>query len=371
MPINSYGLMLALAFVFGGSTLWLELRRKERNGEIQPQIKKVMKGGPPSLPELFMTFVFGFLIGWKIIGIFLNYNEFSKVPDEYLLSGKGSLTGGVILAILFGGVSWIRMKKKQLKKPIWSEETLHPFELTPMIVLVAAFFGILGAKIFDIIEHLDDLFRDPVGTILAFDGLTFYGGLIVAAIAVLWFANKNKIRYPQMLDAAAPGLILAYAIGRIGCQLSGDGCWGVINTSPKPGWMGFLPDWAWSFRYPHNVIDEGILIQNCNGLHCHVLGLPVFPAPFYETILGLIIFGILWGLRKKLRIPGYLFCVYLILNGFERFFIEQIRINKVYTFSGVHFTQAEVIAISLIILGGLGFWHFKIRYRRLMVKNAT
>jgi prolipoprotein diacylglyceryl transferase len=371
MPVNSYGFMLALAFVFGGYTLWLELRRKEKNGEIPPQQKKVMKGGPPSLPELFITIAFGFLIGWKLIGILLDYEVFSRVPNEYLLSGKGSLTGGLFLATLFGVTTWIRMKKKQLKKPVWTDETLHPFELTPMIVMVAAVFGIIGAKIFDILEHLDDLIRDPLGTLFSFDGLTFYGGLIVAAIAVLLYANRNKIKYPQMLDATAPGLILAYAIGRIGCQLSGDGCWGVVNTSPKPGWMGFLPDWVWSFRYPHNVIDEGILISNCDGLHCHILGLPVFPAPLYETFLGLIIFGILWSLRKKLKIPGYLFCVYLVLNGVERFFMEQIRINKVYTFLGLHFTQAEVIAISLIVLGGIGFWHFQRRDRKQSLKDKS
>src|SRR5450759_3693111 len=76
--------------------------------------------------------------------------------------GKGSIAGALILAVLFGGLTWFRMKKKQLKKPVWIEETIHPYELTAMIILVAAVFGIIGAKIFDMIEHLDDLIRDPV-----------------------------------------------------------------------------------------------------------------------------------------------------------------------------------------------------------------
>jgi prolipoprotein diacylglyceryl transferase len=357
--------MLALAFVFGGYLLWLELRRKERTGEIPSQQKKVLKGGPPALPELLMTALFGFILGWKGIGIIFNYQEFSKMPADYVLSGQGSIAGALLLAVLFGAITWFRMKKKQLKKPVWTEETIHPYELTPMIILVAAVFGILGAKIFDMMEHLDDLFRDPVGTILSFDGLTFYGGLIVAAFAVLWYASRNKIRVPIMLDAAAPGLILAYATGRIGCQLSGDGCWGVNNVAPKPGWMGFIPDWIWSFRYPHNVIDEGIMITNCTGPHCHILAVPVFPTPFYETILGLVILGILWGLRKKLKVPGQLFCVYLIFNGIERFFIERIRINKVYDLSGIHLTQAEIIAVLLILLGGSGLWYLNRRNEKL------
>jgi prolipoprotein diacylglyceryltransferase len=157
---------------------------------------------------------------------------------------------------------------------------------------------------------------------------------------------------------AAPGLILAYAVGRIGCQLAGDGCWGIVNTSPKPGWLGFLPNWMWSFKYPHNVIDEGLQILNCSSPHCHVLAAPVFPTPFYETLIGLLIFGILWSLRKKLRTPGFLFCLYLILNGIERFFIERIRINRVYDILGLHLTQAEGIAVLLVITGFLGFWYF-------------
>ncbi len=361
LPFNSYGFMLATAFISGGFVLWLELRRKERNGEIPSRQKKVLKGGPPDLLELVFTILFGFIFGWKGIGIILDYNEFSRIPEDYILSGRGSITGALLLAALVGGLTWLRMKRKQLKKPVWIEETVHPYELTTMIILVAAVFGIIGAKIFDMIEHLDDLIRDPAGTLLSFDGLTFYGGLIVAAFAVLWYANRNKIRYPLMLDAAAPGLILAYAIGRTGCQLSGDGCWGVMNTAPKPGWMGFLPDWIWSFRYPHNVINEGIQITNCTGPHCHVLAVPVFPTPFYETVLALVIFGILWGLRKKLTIPGHLFCVYLILNGFERFFIERIRINKVYDLLGINLTQAEIIAVMLVLMGGIGLWYFKMK----------
>jgi prolipoprotein diacylglyceryl transferase len=359
--------MLAIAFLAGGSVVWMELKRKERNGEIHSQKKKVLMGGPPALAEVLLTTLFGFIIGWKFIGIIINYSEFSSMPENYILSDNGSIPGAVILSALLGGLTWLKMKKQQLKEPYWKEEIVHPYELTPMIILVAAFFGIIGAKIFDMMEHLEDLIKDPVSTLLSFSGLTFYGGLIVASFAVLWYANRNKIRVPFMLDSAAPGLILAYAIGRIGCQLSGDGCWGVINASPKPGWMGFIPGWMWSFRYPHNVIDEGIQIANCTLPHCHMLVSPVFPTPFYETLLGLAIFGILWGLRKKLKIPGNLFCIYLILNGIERFFIERIRINRVYDLLGTHFTQAEIIAILLVLAGITGFWYFRNKSGKLRI----
>ena len=359
IPIQSYGLMLALSFLTAGWILFLELKRKENNGQTPNQKKKILKGAPASVTELITTGFFGFLLGWKGLGIVLDYSEFRKIPQEYILSGKGYLLAGVLMAVAFAYLTYSSKKKKGLKPPVWEEHILHPYQLTGNIVIIAAIFGILGSKVFDTIEHMDDLFRDPAGTILSFSGLSFFGGLIVAAIAVIFYAHKNNIRFPHIIDAAAPAIIIAYAIGRIGCQLAGDGCWGVINQYPKPQWLMFLPDWMWSFTFPHNVVNEGSLIPHCAGDHCYALINPVFPTSFYETILGLIIFFILWGFRKKLTIPGYLFCLYLILNGTERFFIEKIRINRVYEVMGFHMTQAEMIAIGLVILGILGFWYFR------------
>ncbi|MGA3014260.1 MAG: prolipoprotein diacylglyceryl transferase family protein, partial [Bacteroidales bacterium] len=205
LPVNSYGFMLAMAFLAGGTIIWLELKRKERNGEVPAQQKKVLIGGPPPLPEILLTSFFGFIIGLKFLGIALNYSEFSQLPEDYILSGKGSIGGGILFAVALGGYNWWKSKQKQLKQPYWKEETVHPYQLTPMILMVAAFFGIIGSKIFDMMEHLDDLLRDPVSTLLSFSGLTFYGGLIVASFAVLWYANRNKIKFPFMLDVAAPG----------------------------------------------------------------------------------------------------------------------------------------------------------------------
>lgn len=359
IPIQSYGLMLALSFLAAGWILFLELKRKENNGQIPYQTKKVLKGTPASLTELITTSLFGFLLGWKGLGIILDYAEFSKMPQDYILSGKGYLLAGVLVSGTIACLTYFSKKKKELKPPVWEEQIIHPYQLTGNIVIIAAIFGILGSKIFDTIEHLDDLFRDPAGTIFSFSGLSFFGGLIVAAFAVIFYAHKNKIRFPHIIDAAAPAIILAYAIGRIGCQLAGDGCWGIINKNPKPQWLSFLPDWMWSFTYPHNVINEGLMIPHCAGDHCFSLPIPVFPAPFYETVLGLIIFFILWGIRRKLSTPGFLFCLYLILNGTERFFIEKIRINKVYHLGGLHMTQAEMIAATLVVLGIAGFWYFR------------
>jgi prolipoprotein diacylglyceryltransferase len=145
--------------------------------------------------------------------------------------------------------------------------------------------------------------------------------------------------------------MLAYGTGRVGCQLSGDGCWGVVNTAPKPDWLSFLPDWMWSFNYPHNVINEGVPIPSCSGDHCYILDQPVFPTPFYETTIAVIFFAVLWMLRLRISIPGVLFGIYLMMNGTERFFVEKIRINIRYDLLGMQVTQAELLAVGLFLTG--------------------
>ena len=146
----------------------------------------------------------------------------------------------------------------------------------------------------------------------------------------------------------APSLILAYGIGRMGCHLSGDGDWGIVNLNPKPELLNFLPDWMWSYNYPNNVISAGIPIEGCTGNFCMQLAQPVYPTPFYEIILSLLIFSLLWKLRKKISTPGLLFSIYLFLNGLERFFIEKIRVNTEYQILG-GITQAEIISSMLML----------------------
>jgi phosphatidylglycerol---prolipoprotein diacylglyceryl transferase len=359
IPVQTYGFWMAVSFIIGGYFIFLELRRKENEGLIPSHQKEIVKGAPAGIMELTWSALFGFLLGWKGIGMIQYYSSFNGNPQEFILSGKGNFPAGLLLAALFAFLSYYSKRKKQLKVPVTEEETIHPWQLTGTIVLIAAVFGILGSKIFDMIEHLGDLYRDPIGTIFSFSGLSFYGGLIVATFAVLWYANQNKIRFPHMLDVAAPALILAYALGRIGCQLAGDGFWGIVNTAPQPGWLGFLPGWTWSFNFPHNVINDGVLISQCSGSHCFMLPQPVYPTSLYETLMGLVIFGILWSFRKKIKTPGYLFSVYLVLNGIERFLIEHIRINKLYKILGIHLTQAEMIAVFLVLLGIAGFYYFR------------
>ena len=139
--------------------------------------------------------------------------------------------------------------------------------------------------------------------------------------------------------------------------LEDQGYFCIDNLSPKPEWMSFLPDWMWSYNFPHNVIKEGIPMQDCGSEvwfpYCYELANPVWPTAFYETIICTIFFLFLWKIRKKINISGVIFCVYLTLNGIERFMIEKVRINNEYDiFNGI--TQAEIISFLLLITGLIG-----------------
>jgi prolipoprotein diacylglyceryltransferase len=127
-----------------------------------------------------------------------------------------------------------------------------------------------------------------------------------------------------------------------------------------PGW---LPNWLFAYTYPHNVVNEGAHIPGCTDeQYCNQLPVPVFPTPFYETVVCFFLFLLLWSLRKKLKAPGALFGIYLIVNGIERFFIEQIRVNTKYSIFGFHPTQAEIIAVALVIAGTTIYVIMKKRY---------
>lgn len=370
LPIQTYGFFMALAFVLAGFLVYLELKRKENEGIIPIQTKETIKGKPASLKELLFTALLYAVFGFKITGIVIDYQIFAENPQQYILSAEGSFIGGLVFFAGTAILIYLKRRKEKSAEPVVSFTQVHAYQLTPGLIIIAAFSGILGAKFFDIIEHLDDFFRDPVGQVFAFSGLTFYGGLIVAAFVVGIYGERNKIKWSIMADAVAPALMLAYAVGRVGCQLSGDGCWGIPNLSPKPGWMTFLPDWMWAFNFPHNVINHGVMIPGCDGNFCFELAQPVFPTSFYETVICVLFFLILWFIRKRIRIAGILFSIYLILNGFERFVIEQVRVNIKYQVLNFQITQAEIIALILIFAGISGLVFFTYQNRKLLQKNV-
>ncbi len=349
LPFNIFGILVALAFVAAYWAFVKELKRKETLGILHPVTKIQIIGKRAGFGEIALNVIFGFLIGYKLIYALFNYSLFVDDAQTVLLSVKGNFFGGLVLGGLFGYWSYKEKERHKLPAPKQVKITIHPYEIMSNVVLWAAVWGFLGAKIFDNLEHWDSFIKDPIGGLLSFSGLTFYGGLICGGAAVLYIANKNGIKPLHMLDVGSPAMMLAYGVGRIGCQMSGDGDWGIVNLHPKP--FSWLPDWLWAYTYPNNVAMEGNPIPNCVGKFCNELSQPVWPTPIYEVFMALIIFFILWKIKHKLKTPGLMFGIYLMFNGVERFFIELIRVNTKYHVGNIAFTQAELISVVLFIAG--------------------
>ncbi len=346
--VNSFGFFVALSFIACAAALTSELKRKSKEGLLSYKEEKIVVGKPASAIELLFNFILGFIMGYKLIGAFIDRNALIDT-QTYILSGRGSWVAGIVMGLLFAFLKWQEKNKVKLATPEERTIRIWPQDRVGDMVIYAFIFGFIGAKIFHNLENIDDLVRDPVGSLISFSGLTFYGGLICATIAIWQYCKRNNMKPIYVADAIAPGMMLAYGIGRMGCQVAGDGDWGIVNTHPKP--FSWLPDWAWAYTYPHNVIGEGVHIPDCVGQYCAQLPNAVFPTPLYEIVACLLLFVFLWSIRKRIKTPGVLTAIYLIVNGVERFLIELIRVNTRYHFFGISPTQAELISAFLVISG--------------------
>ncbi|HEV2768596.1 MAG TPA: prolipoprotein diacylglyceryl transferase family protein [Solirubrobacteraceae bacterium] len=207
--------------------------------------------------------------------------------------------------VVWGALAARRLK--ELGKPVdWAYE----------MVFVALAGGLVGAKLWWVIDERASL---SLGGLFSGSGLTWYGGLLGGLLAMLVWARRRDVLNLRLADIAGFCLPLGYAVGRIGCQVSGDGDYGV----PAPG----LP---WAMPYPDGTVPT--LAE-------------VHPAPIYETLaMGLAAY-VLWRLRDRVR-PGVLFALYLILAGVERFLVEFVRRNED-VLAGL--TQAQVLSIALTV----------------------
>lgn len=221
-----------------------------------------------------------------------------------LCFGLGFIAAGAVIARRLG--EWN-------KPPDWAYE----------IAFAALIGGFIGARVYFLVQNWEQVVDDPIGSTFSGSGLVWYGGVIGGALAVFaWGAWRGMLNL-RLLDMAAPPLAIGYAIGRVGCQLSGDGDYG------EP-WDG-----PWAMAYPEGTVATDV---------------PVHPTPIYETVAMGIVAIVLWHLRDRYR-PGVLFAVYLLLAGTERFLVEFVRRNEAVV-AGL--TEAQVMSLAMIVVGS--FW---------------
>ena len=214
------------------------------------------------------------------------------MQPEIHLGGLSLKTFGLMFALAFLAIGVVCARRfRELGKPVdWAYE----------IAFAALAGGLVGSRAYFIVQNYDDVKSDLLGNLFSGSGLVWYGGVIGGALAVLAWGWWRGFFGLQLLDFAAVPLALGYAIGRIGCQISGDGDYGKAWDGP------------WAMAYPHGAVPTDQTVH---------------PTPIYETLaMGLIALA-LWRLRDRFR-PGILFALYLLFAGLERFLVEFIRRNS-------------------------------------------
>ena len=374
--INSFGFFVALAFLVAHALLRRELKRQADLGHFQSQTTTAVVGQAPHPLDLGLQAVMGFVLGWKVLYLVFNAGEIFQgggLPQAHLFSTEGNVVWGVLGALGMTAWRYWEVQRERLPEPKTVEQVIHPEDLVGGITAAAAVGGIAGAKLFHLLEYPDEFiaFLKQPNLNAFLGGLTIYGGLIVGGLSVYVFARRHKMNFLRLADATAPALLLAYGIGRMGCQISGDGDWGIPNPFPKPGWLSWAPDWVWAYAYPNNVNAvygpraagyTGKLIEPATqpwpafeGYGTY-LDPAVFPTPIYETTAAVIGFAFLWGMRKRwTNVPGKIFAAYTPFNGYERFWVEKIRVNTTFDFLGMTMPQAELISVCTF-LSGIVLW---------------
>jgi len=238
-------------------------------------------------------------------------------PELFRIGNFQISSFGLMVALAFLSAYWVsslEFKRKGIEE-----------KLLGNLFIAAMVGGIGGAKILYLIENvpLSNILDNPFSYILSRGGLTFYGGFIGAIILIFYVTNRSRFSFWVIVDAVTPGLILAYAIGRIGCFLVGDD-YGIPSNLP----------WAMSFPKGLPPTDER-----------------VHPTQIYDVLIMALVFILFWRLRLKPTASGWLFSLYLIITGSERFLIEFIRSTTPSPIPNL--SVAQIIAILIILVGAI------------------
>jgi phosphatidylglycerol:prolipoprotein diacylglycerol transferase len=248
----------------------------------------------------------------------LRTNLWLVQPEIHVL-GLSLKSFGIVFAFGFIAAGAILVRRlKELGKPVdWAYE----------MAFAAMIGGLVGSRLYYVIQNYSLVKHDLIGSLFSGSGLVWYGGVIGGALAVIGWAAWRGMLSLALLDLASVPLAMGYAIGRIGCQVSGDGDYGKVSNLP------------WAMGYPHGTVPTppGVKVQ---------------PTPIYETVtMGLIAWW-LWRMRDRFR-PGALFAFYLMLSGAERLLVEFVRRNNRVLLG---LTAPQIESIGLVIAGAAWLW---------------
>ncbi len=263
------------------------------------------------------------------------------IPILFKIGPLNVYSYGLMMGIGFLAANYVAVKEFS-RKGLGSNFANH-------VTIIAVIFGIAGSKILSLIENWGDFLSDPIGMTFSPGGLTWYGGFVLAAVLITWAAKRKGFRFLRVADALAPALILGYGIARLGCHVSGDGDYGMPTNLP------------WGVNYAKGIAPPSVAFQYLPKIEARFPGGVVpnntlcHPTPIYEFLACLIIFYVLWKMRKKLMPDGQLFVIYLILDGSERLLVEFIRLNPRLLFG---LSEAQLISIVLVIIGLVGLAYF-------------
>ena len=225
-------------------------------------------------------------------------------------------TFGVMFALGFIAAGLVIARRLQ--------ERGEPLDWAYELAFASMIGGLVGARVYYMVQHWSTVQDDFFGNLFSGSGLVWYGGVIGGAIAVLAWAYVRRYPLLALLDLSAVPLALGYAFGRVGCQVSGDGDYGIASDLP------------WAMAYPDGTVPTDDRVH---------------PTPIYETLAMGLVAWLLWRWRDRLQ-PGLVFAAYLVLSGTERFLVEFIRRNDE-VFAGLTVPQLE--SLGLMVVGLIWF----------------
>jgi len=203
-----------------------------------------------------------------------------------------------------------------------------PVDFASTEITLGMIGAIVGSRLFHIFEHMEDYSLSDPARFFTGSGFSWYGGFVMAAILILWFGYKKGIRWTELCDASSPAIAIGYGIGRIGCFLSGDGCYGLPCSE-----LGLNLPIPFCMSFPKGSVPTDEI---------------VFNTPILETMGALFIFGYLMLVRKRVTAPAGIFARFIALHGVFRFTFELVRQNPKIALG---LTQAQWVSLAIISVG--------------------